>query len=188
MSLASLVADCLGKDPKEYIPVLDGFQSMLELKRRFKIDDKLRRYAKAVINLVRDQRVQHDEIIKYMERHRLFTDVIKFLTRKLKFDEGGVVERSGEDTGLLLREAQCSYAQYLEERGKLLEASIFFRDSENMDKAIECSKKSGNWEFALELAYESAKSEDEIKEIFQDAVLQLEDKKVCFYILQCKII
>lgn len=178
MSLASLVADCLGKDPKEYIPVLDGFQSMLELKRRFKIDDKLRRFGKAVINLVRDQRIQHDEIIKYTERHRLFTDVIGFLTRKLKYDEGGVVERSGEDTGALLREAQSSYAEYLEERGKLLEASILYRDASKTKKSIDCGVKSGNWEFALETAYESSRNDDEIKSICKDVVVQLEDKKV----------
>lgn len=157
---------------------MDGFQSMLELKRRFKIDDKLRRYAKAVINLIKDQRVQHDEIVKYMERHRLFTDVITFLNRKLKYDEGGVVERSGDDTGLLLRESLFSYAQYLEERGKLLEASILYRDSENFEKAIECSTKSCNWEFALEVAYEKGSNADEIKNIILDVLVQLEDRKV----------
>ncbi|ODM91991.1 Elongator complex protein 1 [Orchesella cincta] len=176
--LASLVADCLGKDPKEYIPILDGFKSMLWWKRHFKIDDKLRRYSKAVISLVRDQRVQHDEIVKYMERHRLFTDVITFLTRKLKHDEGGMVERSGDDTGLLLREAQSSYAHYLEERGKLTEASILFRDAEKLDKSVECCVKSGDWEFALEVAYQAQSSEDKIKEICKEILNQLEEKKM----------
>ncbi|CAL8089851.1 unnamed protein product [Orchesella dallaii] len=176
--LASLVADCLGKDPKEYIPILDGFKSMLWWKRHFKIDDKLRRYSKAVISLVRDQRVQHDEIIKYMERHRLFTDVITFVTRKLKYDEGGMVERSGDDTGLLLREAQSSYAHYLEERGKLIEASILFREAEKLDKAVECCVKSGDWEFALEIAYQGEMSEDKIRDICNEILNQLEEKKM----------
>lgn len=70
LSLASLIADCLGKDPKEYLPLLDNFKALPDEKRKFSIDDRLKKFAKAIKSLIRDESVQRDEVLKYMEKHR----------------------------------------------------------------------------------------------------------------------
>lgn len=177
LGLASLVADCLGKDPKEYVPILDDLNSLPEPKRKFKIDDKLRRYSKAISHLLQDPLTQFTEILKYMEQHRLFTDVISSIEEIQKLEQS---ERNPEDLQNLLQEAKFSFGQYLEEHTKFTEAVILYVGGNQFEKAIECATNCGEWESALEIFHSHQFEEGNLRPLCEKLLDVLEQRKVLF--------
>jgi elongator complex protein 1 len=177
LNLASLVADCLGKDPKEYLPVLDGFQNLSHHRRLFKIDERLRRFSKAIIHLIDDESVQHDEVLKYMERHRLFSDSIEYMKTALGLPELAS-KRTRDDMSLLLNESRVSFGRYLEEHGRLKEACILYRGGGEADKAINSAVKCGSWETALEIFFTSYSDPEKLTVLCGRILEQLEESKV----------
>jgi len=182
LTLASLVADCLGKDPKEFVPILDGFQAVSsEDRRKFKIDERLRRFSKAVRHLINDDLVQVDEVLKYMDRHRLYTDVVEYITTSLTTQDEILEEneRKQKKDRLeeLLKESKSLYGKYLEEHNRVKEASLMYRQGGHLSKAIDCAVKSGSWESALEMFYCSGDNKD-LDVLCHRLILQLEELKV----------
>lgn len=186
LGLASLVADCLGKDPKEYVPILEELNQFPDFKRKFKIDDKLRRYSKAITNLIRDQSTHNPEVLKYMERHRLFTDAISCIEELLatssieesKQEDCPESHRNRDQLKTLLCESKLSYGRYLEEHTKFREAMILYREGNQLDQAIECGIKCGQWEIALDIFHSRTFTKPDLKALCEHILDDLEDRKV----------
>ena len=81
LRLALLVAQQSQKDPREYLPFLQNLQDMLDLRRRYSIDDYLGRYAKALAHLYALKAFQ--ELKDYTVKHSLYVEAL----RLYRYDE-----------------------------------------------------------------------------------------------------
>ncbi|KEF56172.1 uncharacterized protein A1O9_07753 [Exophiala aquamarina CBS 119918] len=87
LQLTLLVAQSAQRDPREYMPFLESLSTLSELRRRYQIDNHLRRYAKALASLhaiglndksgVKECDADvHEEAEKYTVRHGLYTEAM----------------------------------------------------------------------------------------------------------------
>ncbi|KAF2461618.1 IKI3 family-domain-containing protein [Lineolata rhizophorae] len=141
LELALLIAQQSQKDPREYLPYLQRLQEMSPLRRRFTIDDRLGRHAKALThlhNLGTDS--PFEEAKSYTSKHDLYTtalDLYKyeplrvraitalyatFLTSRNRFRDAGAAHDSLGDYGAAARAyrralawRECLAAAYLAE-------------------------------------------------------------------------
>jgi elongator complex protein 1 len=151
LNLTAVVSDCLNKDPKEYLPILNDLQSLSPEKRCFSIDNTLKKYPKAVRSLLFDPTVQHDEVLKYVERHRLFASALRIINEA---SEEELKIRGMENMDVLKKEVQISYGRWLENNGKVKEAGILYRRGGNIQKALDCCLKCVSWETGVSICYE----------------------------------
>ncbi|KAI9714407.1 MAG: hypothetical protein M1820_000368 [Bogoriella megaspora] len=116
LDLTLLVAQQSQKDPREYLPYLQGLQEQPDLRRKFNIDSDLGRRTRALQHL-------HDlnafaELKLYAEKHELYSQAIDLY----RYDEQS------------LNDLMKLYADYLNSRNRFKEAGIayeFLRDYES---------------------------------------------------------
>lgn len=93
LKLTLLVAQNAQRDPREYMPFLESLSTLQELRRRYQIDNHLKRYTKALGSLhaiaasgdgsdasgsdVRVDSDAHQETETYAVRHGLYTEALK---------------------------------------------------------------------------------------------------------------
>lgn len=70
MSKAFLIG--IQQDPREYLPFLKELRSLDKYYQRFRIDDHLKRYEKALKNLSLAGPERFNEAIAYIERYSLY--------------------------------------------------------------------------------------------------------------------
>ena len=78
LRLALAVARKSQKDPREYMPYLQGLQDMELQRRKFTIDDDLHRHVKALKHL--HAMNQFDEFANYTEKHALYEEALALCT------------------------------------------------------------------------------------------------------------
>jgi len=171
LNLTAVVADCLNKDPKEYLPILNSLRGLPHVKRCFSIDNSLKKWARGVKSLLEDASVQINEITKYIQRHQLFPYALDLLA-------GNSVSqaRSPPEITSIQRAIQDSYGEYLETHDKLREASIFYKRAGNLPKAFDCLGKTGAWECAL--AVHEDEDPEQFKKLSRDLLHSLQQKQV----------
>lgn len=125
LDLAILVAQQSQKDPREYLPFMQSLQEMSELRRRFTIDDYLRRHIKALKHLF-DLNV-FEEVISYTRKHALYQDTLSLY-------------RYQPDQLAKITEI---YAEYLESKSSFREAALAYESLGNYTKATSCYLSSG---------------------------------------------
>lgn len=175
LTLTSIVSDCLNKDPKEYLPILNDLQALKPERRYFSIDNTLRRYSKAVRSLILDTAVEHDEIVKYVEKHKVFAEALEIVSEAMATTANS---RDQDDVLVLLRKIQVSFAHHLEINGKYKEASILYCRGGNAIKAIDCSMKTDSWESAITIAHEEQLTSEELNEVYKKLMNVLESREV----------
>ena len=74
LEVALLIAQNSQRDPREYMPFLRSLHALPPLRRRFKIDDHLRHYGKALSSL--HALSLHDELQAYSVKHSLYTTAL----------------------------------------------------------------------------------------------------------------
>ena len=75
LKLALAVAQQSQKDPREYLPYLQSLDSLPMPKRRFQIDDDLKRYSKALNHL--HEYADIDTILAFTQRHELYKEALE---------------------------------------------------------------------------------------------------------------
>lgn len=133
LELALLVAQQSQRDPREYLPFIQGLHKDDEGRRKFRIDDHLARREKALAHL---QKLDaFDELCAYTQRHVLYHDAL----RLYRYDEN----RLRSLTGL--------YASYLESTSTYREAGLAYESLGNYAKATDCYRTAGSscWEECL---------------------------------------
>lgn len=84
---SQMVGQCLGltghgltvrvlQDPKEYLPFLRSLRDLDADMQKFKIDDNLRRHAKAVRHLKRSASARFEDVLSYTKQHALYEDAL----------------------------------------------------------------------------------------------------------------
>lgn len=65
------------QDPREYLPFLRELRALDHYYQRFRIDDHLRRYEKALTNLQFAGSERFDEAMAYVEQHQLYDKALE---------------------------------------------------------------------------------------------------------------
>ena len=159
LELAILVAEQSQKDPREYLPYLQGLQEMTPLRRQFTIDNDLGRKEKALRHLYALD--AFEELKCYAEKHELYTVAIELC--KYQPDRlNGLVR---------------SYADFLNSRNRFKEAAIAYEFLRDYASAIPAYRSANLWREALSCASLLPLSPDELTSLARDLAEALAESK-----------
>jgi elongator complex protein 1 len=130
LDLALLVAQQSQKDPREYLPFLQGLQEMDQLRRQFSIDDHLQRYGKALDSLVKsvsNGTTKEEEVDKYIVKHALYQDALTIYRYSAS----------------RLQAITLLYAEYLEANSQLHSAALAYESLARYAQAAHCYAAAG---------------------------------------------
>lgn len=125
LELTLLVAQQAQKDPREYLPFVQGLHEMNELRRRFTIDDHLTRREKALSHL--KELNAFEELKKYTSKHILYQSALQLY----RYDQ----ERHDAIMEI--------YAEYLEAMSQFREAGLAYESLNNYQQATSCYRSAG---------------------------------------------
>ncbi|CZS90540.1 related to killer toxin insensitive protein 3 [Rhynchosporium agropyri] len=125
LNLTLLVAQQSQKDPREYLPFMQNLQEMTDLRRRFSIDDYLKRHEKALKHL--HALDSFAELQTYTQKHALYQATLSLY-------------RYNPDQYAALT---LLYASYLETKSSFKEAALAYESLHNYEKATSCYLSSG---------------------------------------------
>ncbi|PWN29335.1 IKI3-domain-containing protein [Jaminaea rosea] len=137
LTLALMVAQhSKKKDPREYLPFLRELREVKPLERqRYRIDDHLRRYGKALRWLAQCNDAE-DEAMEYTFTHRLFAEAFEIWQGEPK----------------KWRRAQGLYGEYLLGRQKWSDAGLAFQLAGDVNRALDAFQSAGAWHDCFALA------------------------------------
>lgn len=170
LEITLLVAQQSQKDPREYLPYLQGLQEMQPLRQRFAIDNDLKRYSKALAHLHGLE--AFEELKSYMQKHELYGIAMNFF----RYDMGK------------LNEIMRLQAGFLSSRNRYKEAGIAYEYLQDYASAYEAYRAANQWRECLSsatfiplpeeelatLAYDLAEGQTEAKDFSSAATIQLE--------------
>ncbi|KAL1924120.1 uncharacterized protein VTP21DRAFT_7155 [Calcarisporiella thermophila] len=160
-SLVLMVAQQSQKDPREYLAFLKELQSLEQYYRRYRIDDYLKRYTKALTNLSLAGEEHFDELIRYMQQHNLYLAALKLYSGK-----------SEKRKRILI-----AYGESQMRESKYEEAAISFELAGELTSALSSYKQSGAWREVFSLAKRLQLTSENINEIGREIVAHLYDKR-----------
>ncbi|KAI8978613.1 IKI3 family-domain-containing protein [Pilobolus umbonatus] len=159
--LVLMVAQQAQMDPKEYLPFLQELKNFETYYQRFKIDDHLKRYKKALKNLSLAGDKHFDELLQYMQTHDLYTTAIEeYATKKAQ-----------KTTILNL------YGEHLLFKTQFEEAGIIFTLASNSEKALESYRMAGCWRETFSIANQLKYTDEEIHNLAYDMIEYLKEKR-----------
>ncbi|KAG1716214.1 hypothetical protein ID866_954 [Astraeus odoratus] len=158
-TLSSIVDGC-PQDPREYLPFLRELRALPKYYQRFRIDDHLRRHAKALSNLNLAGPTYFQEALEYIERHQLYEDGL---------DIWKGTDRYKDVLGI--------YGSWLFERREYRQAALVFVEASDIRKAMVAHERALEWQELFELTAKETLSEDEIKDIAYRISEELLSKK-----------
>uniref|UniRef100_T1HAY6 Uncharacterized protein n=1 Tax=Rhodnius prolixus TaxID=13249 RepID=T1HAY6_RHOPR len=136
-------------DPKEYIPFLNSLREMDSNYMKYEIDKMLRRQDSALRNLSKCGDDKLELMYSLIEEHQLYNLALDlFKSQPERFTE-----------------AANMYGDYLFKQASFEEAGVLYMRSNNLPKAINAFKKSGNWRKCMLLANRSNYSDIELRKL-----------------------
>ncbi|CAG8446071.1 15447_t:CDS:10 [Acaulospora morrowiae] len=160
-NLVLMVAQQSQKDPREYLTFLANLESYPTNYQRFKIDDHLHRYEKALHNLSLSGDEHFEECLKYTIDHALYKSAISIFTNN----------REKYKRAILI------YGDYLSTESNFKEAGLAYSLAGDKQKALESYKNSGSWREAFSIAHELNYSSDALLELANNLAESLSDKR-----------
>ncbi|OLL22908.1 Elongator complex protein 1 [Neolecta irregularis DAH-3] len=137
LELAMLIANNSQKDPREFMPFLQQLHSMDSERRQYTINDHLKRYSKALDNLLRmDTPTTFEEAKIYTNVHTLYLHALKSLKHD-KPKHASMLEL---------------YATYLHSQKNYHEAGLAYESISRDSKALESYSLAGSWRECLSIA------------------------------------
>ncbi|QIW97385.1 hypothetical protein AMS68_002903 [Peltaster fructicola] len=169
LEVTLLVAQQSQKDPREYLPYLQGLQTMESKRQHFTIDNDLKRYGSNDHLHAMDA---FDELTSYMKRHELYSTAIE-LYRHDKQRLVGLVR---------------AYADFLVSRNRYDDAATLYEYVQDYVAANEAYRSAGSWRESLAtaamiplssseveaLAETMAEAQEEAKDFTSAAVIRLD--------------
>ncbi|KAM7363123.1 elongator complex protein 1 [Cochliomyia hominivorax] len=134
--LVLFVAQKSQKDPKEYLAFLNELKSYELNYRKFKIDEHLKRYEKALKHISNCGKEKFDEALAFIKKHQYYAQAL----------------RAYQDNAECYREICLAFADYLRAKGKFENASILYERGLNLQQALLSAKHVLDWQRALVLA------------------------------------
>lgn len=159
--LVLMVAQQAQMDPKEYLPFLQELKNFEKYYQRYKIDDHLKRYEKAIKNLSLAGDQHFEELLKYMQTHSLYHIAIQEYAHK-KQQKIEILE---------------VYAAHLDFKTNFEEAGIVYTMAGNSAKALESYRMAGCWRESFSIANQLKYTDEEIHSLAYDMIEYLKDKR-----------
>ncbi|GAB7355004.1 hypothetical protein MBLNU459_g5613t2 [Dothideomycetes sp. NU459] len=160
LDVALLVAQQSQKDPREYLPYVQGLGEMSQLRRQFTIDHDLKKNAKALTHLFALD--EFDELKAYMSKHELHKETIhlyRYQAQKLK-------------------ELMKIYADFLSGHNRFREAGIAYEYLGDYASACDAYQAANMWRECLSSATLIPMGEDELAstaESLADGLVEAKD-------------
>ncbi|KDR75591.1 hypothetical protein GALMADRAFT_1330461 [Galerina marginata CBS 339.88] len=159
-SLVIMIAQHAQKDPREYLPFLRELRALDTYYQRFRIDDHLKRYDKALRNLSLAGPERFEEAVSYVERHRLFELAIS-------------IWKGTEQYGDILN----AYGDWLFERRDFRQAAAVFVEAQKTHKAMMSHEKALEWQELFDIAVLNGMPEEDLIEMGYRVAEELSSKK-----------
>ncbi|KAG9286572.1 hypothetical protein G9A89_005340, partial [Geosiphon pyriformis] len=145
-SLVLMVAQQSQRDPREYLPFLTELQSHEKYYQRFKIDDYLKRFEKALKNLSLADDKHLDFCFEYIRKHQLYKAALR------------IFSKNPEKHKIVV----SMYADHLFQDSKFQEAGLAYALAEKPVDALEAFKKACLWRDALVIAQQLKFSKEDL--------------------------
>ncbi|KAI8813969.1 IKI3 family-domain-containing protein [Cladochytrium replicatum] len=159
--LVIMVAQHSQKDPREYLSFLKELRQLPKEYQRFRINDHLARYDEATRYLCSAGDDHLDECIKYVVKHKLYSiAAVEFKAQPQKY-----------------RNICKLYGDYLEDRSCFIEAALAYLEAEELNLAMESYQRGGQWEELFALAYRLNVSEDQVRALARQVIVDFESKR-----------
>lgn len=150
--LVLFVATKSQKDPKEYLPLMNEFKQLEDVDYRYyKIDLYLRRYEKALANIVKCGESKLQEALELIVRETLYTKAMQL------YKDGEQLE--------CYKRVVYAFAEHLREKGKFRDASLMYERSGDIAQAIRSARHILDWQKCISLARSMGQSTDEIGQL-----------------------
>lgn len=160
LDVALLVAQQSQKDPREYLPYVQGLGEMSQLRRQFTIDHDLKKNNKALSHLFALD--EFDELKAYMSKHELHSEAIHLYRYQSQ----------------RLTELMRIYADFLSSRNRFKEAGIAYEYLSDYIAACDAYQAANMWRECLSSATLIPMSEEEIvstAESLADGLVEAKD-------------
>ncbi|KAI9298608.1 IkappaB kinase complex, IKAP component [Neoconidiobolus thromboides FSU 785] len=155
-SLVIMVAKHSQKDPKEYLPFLDELKKLEPNYQKFKIDQHLKRFDKALQNISRADD-NFEECLSFIKEHSLYQQALK------------LYERNSEQYKIIM----SSFAAYLHSSKKYQDAGTAYLAIMDYQNALPSLLKVGNWQQALICTKALNYSDEQVLEVVDDLISYL---------------
>ncbi|KAA1476949.1 Elongator complex protein 1 [Dentipellis sp. KUC8613] len=159
-SLVLMIAQHAQKDPREYLPFLRELRALEKFYQRYRIDDHLRRYESALINLKLAGPEHFDEAVSYIEKHQLYSSALS------------IWREANEYTTVL-----SLYGEWLYERRNFKQSAIVFVEAQKPFKALIAYEKGLQWRELFDLAVRENTSQDDLADMGYRVAEDLTSKK-----------
>lgn len=148
-ALVLLIAQHSQRDPREYLPFLRELKSLDKPLQRFRIDDHLRRYAKALRSLSEGGLRYFEQSTNYMEKHQLYAEGLE------------IWQRHPEEYQVVM----ALYGDWLFDRREFENAALAFEIAKKPSKAMLAYEKAHDWRRLFNLALQHHKDASKLQEI-----------------------
>ncbi|KAG0917728.1 hypothetical protein G6F33_001222 [Rhizopus arrhizus] len=159
--LVLMVAQQAQMDPKEYLPFLQELKNFEKYYQRYKIDDHLKRYEKALRNLSQAGDEHFEELLQYMKTHDLYLTAIE-----------EYANRPNQKIEIL-----NAYGAHLVFRNSFEDAGIVYTMAGNHVQAIESYRMAGCWRETFSIAKQLKYTNEEIHALAYDMIEYLKEKR-----------
>jgi elongator complex protein 1 len=159
LELTILIAQQSQKDPREYLPYLQGLQEMIPFRRQFTIDNDLGRKEKALQHLFALD--AFDELSRYAEKYELHAAAIELC--KYQPDRLNALMRL--------------YADFLNSRNRFKEAAVAYEFLHDYSSAIPAYRSAILWREALSCASLLPLSPNDLTSLARDLAETLAESK-----------
>lgn len=147
--LVLFVAQKSHKDPKEYLPFLNELKGFEENYRKYKIDNHLKRYSKALTHIVKCGVEKVEECLELIEKQNLYTEALRLF----------------KNTDECYSDIVLHFADHLRSKGVFYEACVMYERGGDLKQALLTAKHTLDWRKCYLLAKKCAHSEEEIQQI-----------------------
>lgn len=148
-NVVMFVAQKSQKDPKEYIPFLNDLKGFEENYRKFKIDQHLKRFDRALEHIVNCGVEKLDECLELIAEHGLHTKALRLFKRDHE----------------CYRDVVAQFADHLRSKGQIFDACLMYERAGDYKQALLSAKHILEWRKCAELANKLGQSEEEIKQL-----------------------
>lgn len=163
--LVKFVAIRSQKDPKEYLPQLDAFDRIADVSyRQYRIDVQLKRYERALENIVACGAQRTDECVELVVKHSLYTQALHVFEVRQATGAKPTAAAMNDDVVCRTR-VEHAFAEYLREKGKFRDASLMYERCGEYGQALLQARHILDWQKCVELAHRAGQTEADVTQM-----------------------
>ncbi|KAF9164239.1 hypothetical protein DFQ26_001667 [Actinomortierella ambigua] len=143
--LVLMVAQYSQKDPREYLPFLNELRALEKYYQRFRIDDHLKRHARALTHLSQAGEKYFEACLAYTKQHGLYKEAIKIYRPMM-------TSATTTATAVKYKAVLKIHGDHLSSKGDMDQAGLAYSMAGDKEAALEAYKTGHFWREAVVLA------------------------------------